>query len=249
MFWGENNNNSKTSLTNKPPPSFPTNPTNTLKPFHVQWIFPYIVAKWAAREIVPENNIGEVYQYRISSDLVLKLFPDVLMYYAYIYANVFFALCGQLLPQVQKIFSYRPFTWVPLLNAQLGEILFWLLLVSYGIANFCYWYLVHGWEGNPIQNVTQAERFSRTIAQVALSLMGLMILPVSRNSLWSVVFGISWEEMIKFHRIVARGFLLCCLLHMFSFWYAFSERGVFPQSMFDSPNSWILDNETIPMMR
>ena len=186
-----------------------------------QWIFPYNVAKWAAREIVAENNIGYVFQHRISPDLVLKLFPDVVLFYGYIYANCACALLVQAVPRLRRLSRQRH---PSLLSLSTGELAFWWGFCAFLAVTFLYWYLIHGWEGNPTPAVSLAERFSRTVAQVALSMMGLMILPVSRNSVWSVVFSVSWEAMVRFHRVVSRGFLVASLIHMFSFWVAFSEK-------------------------
>lgn len=211
-----------------------------------QWIFPYEVATWAAREITPDSNIGWVLQYRISSDLVLKLFPDVIIFYLYIYVNSAVALLCSAHPRSRVVRTLHSFD----VSSQLcnGELLFWFGFIAHIITTFCYWYLVHGWEGNPIPAVSTAERFSRTTAQVALSLLGLMVLPVARNSLWSHVFGLGWEAMVRFHKVAARCFLVTVLVHMFSFWFVFSEKHVFPQAIFGSPNAFITDNLTIGIM-
>ena len=211
-----------------------------------QWIFPYEVATWAAREITPATNIGWVLQYRISSDLVLKLFPDVVIFYLYIYVNSAVALLCSAYPRSRAVRTLHSFD----VSSHLcnGELLFWFGFIAHIITTFCYWYLVHGWEGNPIPAVSTAERFSRTTAQVALSFLGLMVLPVSRNSLWSHVFGLGWEAMVRFHKVAARCFLVTVCIHMFSFWVVFSQKNVFPQAIFGSPNGFITDNLTIGIM-
>ena len=211
-----------------------------------QWTFPYNVATWAAREIIPENNIGYVFQYRVSADLVLKLFPDIVIFYGYVYVNCFVAMAANYYVPLRKAFYTKH---AILLWLTAGEAAFWASFIVFLMVTFLYWYLVHGWEGNPISAVTTAERFSRTVAQLALSMMGLMVLPVTRNSVWQYVFGISWESLLRFHRIVARAFLLCSLTHMFSFWVVFSEKGVFPQAIFGAqPNGYVADNQTISVM-
>lgn len=135
-----------------------------------QWYFPFNTAKWAAREIVPENNIGYVPQLRVSPDLVLKLFPDVLLFWGYIYVNCAVALLVQAVPLLRRLSRQcHP----SLLSLSTGEIVFWLGFCAFLAATFLYWYLVHGWEGNPIPAVSTAERFSRTVAQVHLSLRPL----------------------------------------------------------------------------
>lgn len=64
---------------------------------------------------------------------------------------------------------------------------------------FFYWYYDHGWEQTTINSRTSAERAARSIGQVANMCIGLLTLPVTRNSAWHVVFGSSYEAMIKYH--------------------------------------------------
>jgi hypothetical protein len=53
--------------------------------------------------------------------------------------------------------------------------------------------------------------------------MGLLVLPVSRNSLWSHVFGVSWESMLIYHKYLGGTFIFIILAHMFSWWVVFDQ--------------------------
>eukprot|EP01087_Luapelamoeba_hula_P007878 TRINITY_DN1936_c0_g1_i1.p1 TRINITY_DN1936_c0_g1~~TRINITY_DN1936_c0_g1_i1.p1 ORF type:complete len:501 (+),score=60.35 TRINITY_DN1936_c0_g1_i1:83-1585(+) len=48
--------------------------------------------------------------------------------------------------------------------------------------------------------------------------MGLLLLPVARNSMWSPLLGISYERFIRLHRWCARFLLLSVTTHMLTWW-------------------------------
>ena len=48
--------------------------------------------------------------------------------------------------------------------------------------------------------------------------MGLLVLPVSKNSYLAYVFHISWESMILYHRILGATLYICIAAHMFLWW-------------------------------
>ena len=65
---------------------------------------------------------------------------------------------------------------------------------------------------------------ARSLGQVANILCGLLVLPVSRNSIWSLVFGISWEAMIKYHTYLGGAFIITIILHAFVWWKVFDQK-------------------------
>jgi hypothetical protein len=59
-------------------------------------------------------------------------------------------------------------------------------------------------------------------------LMGLLALPVSRNSIWAELVGISWEIGISLHRLLGYAFLAVGLAHMGFWWSVWADAGTFP---------------------
>lgn len=68
--------------------------------------------------------------------------------------------------------------------------------------------------------------------------MGILVLPVSRNSIWSVVFGLSWEGMIVYHQWVGYLFLLLIVAHGLCWWGVYYEEGTFPHDIFAIPQEY-----------
>ena len=46
----------------------------------------------------------------------------------------------------------------------------------------------------------------------------LLLLPVARNSIWVVVFGIPFERALKYHRMISRLMIIIVITHMSSWW-------------------------------
>jgi len=84
------------------------------------------------------------------------------------------------------------------------------------------------------------------MGQILNLLVGLLLLPVSRNSVWTVVFGISWEAMVKFHTWMGSLLLLCIVCHIGLFWKKVDEVGDFPHDIFCIPTIYHGNNFTIP---
>jgi hypothetical protein len=56
---------------------------------------------------------------------------------------------------------------------------------------------------------------------------GLLVLPVTRNSVWTVLLGVSWENLVAYHQILGYLLLLLVLTHMFLWWSVYAQQGTF----------------------
>ena len=71
----------------------------------------------------------------------------------------------------------------------------------------------------------------RTLGQSASLLLGLLVLPIARNSVWRVYFGVSWEALIPAHAVLGRLFLFALVCHAGCFHKA-QKTGVFIKARF-----------------
>ena len=203
---------------------------------------------------VNSGNTGQVWKVYVNSTFVLKLFPDILMYYMGIYCVVFVALAAKFFPSVRRFLHGRPDM---LKSLSVGEALLVAFLVLQLIGQFCYWYLDKiyelgylygdGTQGN--NGMPNEERLARALGQVANVACGLLILPISRNNIWSILFGVSWDSMVKWHTYIGGTFLLMVMCHMFSWWRAFATDTIntFPHDIFSVPQDFHPDNWTVPL--
>jgi NAD(P)H-flavin reductase len=202
-----------------------------------------------------QQYIGYIPQVRVSNDIVLKLYPDVGMFYLYIYILCFIGLAAQFFPSLGRFLSTRrPI----LLGYSQGEVILVLSFILFIALFFCYWYYIHMYEGYEPNHFNATQKWARTLGMMSLTVMGFMLLPVSRNSILSTVFGVSWEAMIKFHRWMGNIFLGFSMAHIFAFCLVFNEENIWPQALLrvvskiegHSPksNALVPDNYTVPAM-
>ena len=71
--------------------------------------------------------------------------------------------------------------------------------------------------------------------QVANVLMGLMLFPVSKNSILTSCFGIAWEQVIFVHVWMGQALLAVIFAHMVSWWVVYEQQAAFPQDILQVP--------------
>ena len=190
----------------------------------------------------PSQGYGVYWAVLMNDTVIAKLFPDIVIYYGAIYLVCMLALTAQYYSPLKRFFHLRLTPSVCVGQAMIGTGL-WMLLVG----EWCYWYFSHGWESETISSRSNAELAARSFGQIANVVIGLLVLPVAKNGVWSRIFGVSWEGMIVYHQILGYALLLIVLMHMFSWWYVFAEVGTFPHDIFAVPMEYHQDNFTIPL--
>ena len=158
--------------------------------------------------------------------VLIKLFPDVVIFYALIYLVLVVALLGRVVGPVHRALHYRPASLRLLGHPTCGALLFGAALTLAVALNATYWFHDHNYHGDGPDhghNRLASERWARTFGQVASFLMGLALLPVSRNSVWTQLTGVPWEVAVSVHQIVAYGFLAAVLGHCVLFSKLFDD--------------------------
>lgn len=183
----------------------------------------------------PSKKFGYYVEFNFGSDLVLKLFPDILVYYGIIYVVSAVALLSHVYLPLQAKLASRPSA---LLGLTIGEATLAGLLATLLGGQFAYWYLDHGWENEERSVRSKAELAARSVGQVANMVTGLLVLPVTRNSVWTAVFGVSWESLLVYHQVL--GYLLLALvaLHALLWWVVYGQMGYFPHDVFAVPQKY-----------
>jgi hypothetical protein len=202
---------------------------------------------------LPAQGLGIYWTFTSSSFVTgqqtavnLKLFPDILIFYIFIYVVSLFAYVSHVYHPLQILMERR--ILYPRFNITLGEMLFVSITAIMVGGEFAYWYRQHVYEYiYPVIRSTQ-EIAARSMGQVSNILMGLLVLPVSKNSVWFYVFNISWEQAIKYHKWLAYSFLLSVLIHAMLWWNVFSVfPNVFSLNVLTYPMQYHADNFTNPL--
>ena len=191
---------------------------------------------------VPSQAYGLYWSLTFQNKLVLKLYPDIVIYYGAIYIVSFLALLAQYWLPLRLFFHKRLTSTVCV-----GQVLLGSGLVALLLGEWCYWFFGHSWENNLVKPRSNAELAARSFGQVGNVVLGLLVLPVAKSGVWSKLFGVSWEGMIVYHQLLGYAFLLIILFHMLSWWYVFALKGSFPSDIFSVPMTYHKDNFTVPL--
>ena len=197
------------------------------------WIFyftKYDIQKFQALRPADDLDIFFTVVPANTPPIVPKLYLDILVYYAAIYLVAGIALLAMVYESLRHVLHLRLSKHICLGQALVGFVFFALLA-----GEFCYWFLVHGYEGQSRTLRSNAELTARALGQVANVVIGLLVLPVSKNSFWNPLFGVSWESTIIYHQIMGYTLLLVLLAHMFAWWYVYSEQHSFPSDILAVP--------------
>jgi len=197
--------------------------------------------KYAASS--PCTMYGPYLSFKTSEVLVFKLFPDILAYNLAIYIVTIFALLAQNYPRLRRFFNItmrfnKPFSScnddgpISSVILKVGEVLLMTIFAGLVLFQFCYFYKYHSWENKSNDTRAPAELAARSMGQVSNLLTGLLLLPISRHSVWTVVFGVSHKDMLSWHKYTGASLVLSTCLHAILWCVAYAQYGYFPQELF-----------------
>jgi hypothetical protein len=171
----------------------------------------------------------------------LKLFPDVLLFYAFLWGVAATAAAAHAWPRFARVLTHRPFPAaagaVSVGEALCGAALALLLaLFTFYWAHDHNWCATwHGCGHEPAYDLDAVEDWARTLGQVGNLVSGLLILPVSRHSLWSHCLGVSWEALLWLHQLLGWAFLAIGVSHAALWYYKFDLLGYLPRDWLNAP--------------
>ena len=118
-----------------------------------------------------------------------------------------------------------------------GALALLLLLVVLVALQATYWFTYHAYDGDstpPMKSAT--ERAARTFGQLGVNCLGLLLLPIARDSWLCAALGVHWPQSLKVHVALGYLFLAIVLCHAGLFWRTFAEMGTFPHDIFALPS-------------
>lgn len=166
---------------------------------------------------------------RLSNTVVMKIYPDTLMFYLFLEILALAAVAAVIFPSLGRYFSKRSVPMGFTNGEKSGMCLFGILLIFW----VYYWLIDHAYgSGSASIDAWWSERVARTFGQTAVLMLSLLMLPASKNSLWLQALGISWERSLWLHRTLGYATLVCIAGHFSSFWARFAQLGSFPYDAF-----------------
>ncbi len=161
-----------------------------------------------------------------------------MIFYGFIYLVSLVAYLSVLFPSLRRWLLSRPL-WLG--GFSLGQLSLCVALGCMLLGEFVYWYLDHAWQLETRSDFTAANIAARSAGQVANAVMGLLLLPAAKNNVWTLVFGVSWEEMLVWHQGLGYLFLLAVLAHSLLFWVVFAQNDSFPGDILNVPLTYHSD--------
>ena len=165
--------------------------------------------------------------------VLAKIYPDALLFYSFIYSVLLLGAFNTCTPSTSALKRFRCYNG----SISIGEAILCLLFFGFLTAFTVHWYHDHNWHAYwpktlPwVKPPSTAEKTARTAGQVGNFICGLLVLPVTRNSAWLDVFGVSWEHALRYHKALGFTFLFVIALHIVAWWVVYHEQGVFPHDI------------------
>ncbi len=105
----------------------------------------------------------------------------------------------------------------------------WALFLLFGVFWICYWEVIYTYLVDKVKSHSndhiQTEITGNTTGFVVTLLSSLLLLPASRTGLWVDVFGVSYERILKYHRILGAMCYFMLTLHALVWWLKFAVEG------------------------
>jgi hypothetical protein len=184
---------------------------------------------------VPASKYGPYWLITMAESVQLKIYPDIILFYGAIYGISLVSLAANFIEPLRRRLIAKP---AFLVGFCVGEILLFITFFGLLLLEFVYWYYFHGWENTAVSSRSRAERGARTIGQLTNVAVGFLVLPVTRNSVWTHIFGLSFESMIRFHQYIGYCVLALITTHGLLWWVVFAEEGTFPHDIFAIPSTF-----------
>lgn len=169
----------------------------------------------------------ETVNWRLSEDVVVKFWPDTVIFYACLELAVLVAGVGAEFPAVRTAAAKI---------AVNGRSLFVLFLVLFITLFVEYWMHDHAFHGGKFNDYV-LEKPARTAGLVASAFMGLLLLPASKHSPVLTAIGLSWESTLWMHIALAVLFLFSACLHVVLFFFRMVQLG-YPTDIL--PLNWLV---------
>mmetsp|Transcript_19174 Transcript_19174/g.22856 ORF Transcript_19174/g.22856 Transcript_19174/m.22856 type:complete len:1186 (+) Transcript_19174:273-3830(+) len=214
------------------------------------------------------SSQGPVLNFPLSEKLVLKLYPDIMIFYGALYLVAFLGMFARLCQPLADLLAapppalfrcYLPTEGVMSCILKLlvptgyassnGEVCLIFLLFALLAGEGYYWFFLHEFQCNIYfchgSSASMEEQLARSLGQLGNVVMGLLVLPVSRHSVLAPLLGISWDKCIGAHTFLGYLFILIAIAHEFAWWLSYKKYGLFPKDILPFPSSYDPDNWAI----
>jgi predicted ferric reductase len=172
---------------------------------------------------------------------VVKLQPDVLLFYGTIEALLLLAVAEAEIPLLRRACARR------LGKTTVGDIVKLTLLAVFYCGFLTYWLHDHLYEGGKFHQRTEV--IARSFGTTAAATLGFLLLPAAKSSVLLQAAGVSWESTVVIHIALGVLFLVISFAHVATFFVRFCQLG-YPTDVlpFNFGGFWYpINTPTMPM--
>lgn len=181
----------------------------------------------------------------VNDYLNLKIFPSSIIFFTWLLVVPLLSIVILQFHTLRRIFSKKVSMFGSLFS--LGELAFFSLFVLLITLWLYYWIGSHNFHGRS-STVSEKEVIFRTMGQLAVLVMALLLIPAARSSLVASFFRVSWEAAIQYHRWLGTLWILCVLAHIIAYFVFLQSEGTLAANWFPLHYSGSIDNFTVPHM-
>ncbi|KAK7194270.1 ferric reductase transmembrane protein [Novymonas esmeraldas] len=178
-------------------------------------------------------------QIRVSSTLVLKLYPSTMLFYGYL---LLVCVTVFVVRQSRKGAYWAARRLPGRLSAfTAAETAFIAVTALMCTLFFIYWKHDHNyrvlWRGSTTSGspMLAHENWGRSLGQLAVLFLSVLLLPVGRRSVVVTVLGVSRDGLLWFHRAVGYAMLAATIGHMIAFYVSFAHYDQLLKNFNDFP--------------
>jgi NAD(P)H-flavin reductase len=213
------------------------------------------IRQYEAMEILDEDYYnGQTWNFYVYEYLTLTLYADIVIYFVFIYALMAMGIAAShsfklrmlLRRTVNNPRTFLKFLTIPSFTVGELVLLFWFKGLL--LAQLLWWFYDHGWHSQEIDEKTWQERLARTLGQLGNIIVACMLLPISRSSIWTDLWGLSWEYAVSFHRYMGYLLVAVSVTHMLFWWKVYAQENDWEGSIYSIPTAYTPDNFTVPLM-
>ena len=168
-----------------------------------------------------------------NSNIIMKLYPDVVMYYFFIYMMVLSTFIFHCIQPIQYVLFQRFSTFPISLKQSMIEIFIISSTTILLLCEFYYYFFYIPILGKSTKS--RSEQAAVAIGQTANIVFALLLLPITRNSVWSTLFNVPSNAFILFHQLLGYVFVFLIALHTVFWGIVYYEHNSFPADFLRVP--------------
>jgi len=176
------------------------------------------------------DAVMSTFNIQFSDSVIASVFPDTLIFYTLVLT----------VPVIAVALRNRR-------REKIRNVVVAILLLTATALTTIYWFHDHLYEGY-VHDIPTAETVGRGAGQMAVYVLALLILPISRTSVLNELLQVSWESVVYIHIRAGYLFIALLLTHIVAWVVLWAQDGTGPDDLWSFVWDYQSDNFTNPLV-